>query len=97
MISKALEEYLKTMYVLKKAISILKSGNEMIYSTCSILEEENEKNIEKILKSPNIELVPIDKNLFEGMETLTTKLKGTIVVSPTELYEGFFIAKLRKI
>lgn len=87
----------KTQYeLLKKAISILKSGHEMVYSTCSILEEENEKNIEKILKNNNIEIVPIDENLFKEANLLPTKLKGTIIVAPNELYEGFFIAKLRK-
>ncbi len=87
----------KTQYeLLKKAISILKSGHEMVYSTCSVLEEENEKNIEKILKNQNIEIVPIDENLFEGASLLPSKIKGTIVVAPNELYEGFFIAKLRK-
>ena len=87
----------KTQYeLLKKAISILKLGHEMVYSTCSVLEEENEKNIEKILKNQNIEIVPIDENLFEGASLLPSKIKGTIVVAPNELYEGFFIAKLRK-
>ena len=87
----------KTQYeLLKKAISILKSGHEMVYSTCSILEEENEKNIEKILKNQNIEIVPIDEKLFEGASLLPSKIKGTIVIAPNELYEGFFIAKLRK-
>ena len=87
----------KTQYeLLKKAISILKSGHEMVYSTCSILEEENEKNIEKILKNNNIEIVPIDENLFKEANLLPTKIKGTIIVAPNELYEGFFIAKLRK-
>lgn len=87
----------KTQYeLLRKAISILKSGHEMVYSTCSILEEENEKNIEKILKNSNIEIVPIDEKLFKGANLLPTKLKGTIIVAPNELYEGFFIAKLRK-
>lgn len=87
----------KTQYeLLKKAISILKSAHEMVYSTCSILEEENENNIEKILKNKNIEIVPIDENLFKGASLLPTKLKGTIVVAPNELYEGFFIAKLRR-
>ena len=87
----------KTQYeLLKKAISILKSGHEMVYSTCSVLEEENEKNIENILKNQNIEIVPIDENLFEGASLLPSKIKGTIVVAPNELYEGFFIAKLRK-
>ena len=68
----------------------------MVYSTCSILEEENEKNIEKILKNQNIEIVPIDEKLFEGASLLPSKIKGTIVIAPNELYEGFFIAKLRK-
>lgn len=84
------------LQLLKKAIKILKPGHEMVYSTCSVLEEENEKNIEKILKNQNIEIVPIDENLFEGASLLPSKIKGTIVVAPNELYEGFFIAKLRK-
>ena len=88
----------KTQYeLLKKAVSILKSEHEMVYSTCSILEEENEKNIEKILKSSNVKLVPIDEKLFNNIELLPTKLKGTIVVAPSELYEGFFVAKIKKI
>lgn len=87
----------KTQYeLLKKAISILKTGHEMVYSTCSILEEENEKNVEKILRNQNIEIVPINDKFFEGATLLPSKIKGTIVVAPNELYEGFFIAKLRK-
>ena len=84
------------LQLLKKAIKLLKPGHEMVYSTCSILEEENEKNIEKILKNNNIEIVPIDENLFKEANLLPTKIKGTIIVAPNELYEGFFIAKLRK-
>lgn len=88
----------KTQYeLLKKAISILKIGHEMVYSTCSILEEENENNIEKILRNQNVEIVPINEDFFEGATLLPSKIKGTIVVAPNELYEGFFIAKLRKI
>ena len=35
----------KTQYeLLKKAIKVLKKGQEMVYSTCSILYDENEKN-----------------------------------------------------
>ena len=68
----------------------------MIYSTCSIISKENEDIINRILKEENVELVPI---IFEGMETipiLPTKLDGTVCVCPSELYEGFFIAKLKK-
>ena len=82
--------------LLKKAITILKPNSEMIYSTCSILKEENEDNIFKILNNKNIEIVPIDEKIFEGIPTLPVTIKGTICVCPNELYEGFYIAKLRK-
>ena len=36
--------------LLKKAINILKPGHEMIYSTCSILYEENEQIVESLCK-----------------------------------------------
>ena len=88
---------IKTQYnLLKKAASILKHGHEIIYSTCSILHEENEGNLIKILKENKLEIVPIDKSSFENIPLLPVTLEGTICVCPTKLYEGFFVAKLRK-
>lgn len=83
--------------LLKKAISMLKPGKEMVYSTCSILQEENEEIISKVLKNNNIEIVPIDFKGIEYLPLLLTNVKGTLCVAPNELYEGFFIAKIRKI
>ena len=77
--------------LIKKAIKILKSGKEMVYSTCSILKEENEDIIRKVLNE-GIEIVPIE---FDGKETLpqlSTTIKGTLCICPTKYYEGFFIA-----
>ena len=82
--------------LLKKAIKVLKPGHEMIYSTCSILKNENEENVKKILKSGNIEIVQINEDIFNGIPLLSSTLEGTITVCPNKLYEGFFIAKLRK-
>lgn len=82
--------------LLKKAIKILKSGKEMIYSTCSILNCENEKIIEEVLKSKQVEIVPIELENQEDIPILPTNIKGTLCVCPNELYEGFFVAKLRK-
>ena len=82
--------------LLKKAVRVLKENGELIYSTCSILKEENEKNVEDLLKLPNIEIVPIDLEKFNGIPLLSTEIEGTICVAPTELYEGFFITKLKK-
>lgn len=82
--------------LLKKAISILKPIQEMVYSTCSILEEENEKQLKYFLEKKQIEIVPIDKKLLESIPLLPTSIEGTIAVCPTKLYEGFFVAKIKK-
>lgn len=97
-ISKELvDRSVKTQFeLLKKAIAVLKSGHEMIYSTCSILKEENEENLNRILRDKNVEIVPIDGELFKYIPQLPTSIKGTICIMPCNLYEGFFVAKLRK-
>lgn len=82
--------------LLKKAVEILKPGHEMIYSTCSILKNENENNLLKILKSGKVEIVPINEDIFKEIPMLKVNIEGTICVCPSKLYEGFFIAKLRK-
>lgn len=82
--------------LLKKAVEILKPGHEMIYSTCSILKNENENNLLKILKSGKVEIVPISEEIFRDIQVLPVTIEGTICVCPSKLYEGFFIAKLRK-
>lgn len=83
--------------LLKKAIKILKPGCEMIYSTCSVLEEENEEIINKALKEKNIEIVPIETENGSKIPILPSKINGTLCVCPNEYFEGFFIAKIRKI
>lgn len=83
--------------LIKKAIKVLKVNGELIYSTCSVLKEENEKIVEEILKSGNMEVISIDRKLFEGVPLLPVKLEGTICVCPSKLYEGFFVVKLRKV
>lgn len=81
--------------LLKKALKILKPGGEMVYSTCSILKQENEDILSKVLTKANAEIQPI--NLTENIVTLPSKIDGTITVCPTENYEGFFVAKIRKL
>lgn len=82
--------------LLEKALRILKPGKEMVYSTCSILKKENEEVLEKVLKKFNTEIIEIELDSNINLPLLPTTIKGTICICPNELYEGFFIAKIRK-
>ena len=92
-----IEKISKTQFdLLNKAVKVLKKGSSMVYSTCSILYEENEKQIEKILNKNNVEIIPINLEKMEDIPLLESRLKGTLLLAPNELYEGFFVAKLKK-
>lgn len=80
--------------LLSKALKILKPGGEMVYSTCSILKQENEKVLERVLSKGNAQIEPIT---VQDIKILPSKIAGTITVCPTENYEGFFIAKIKKL
>lgn len=82
------------LILLKKALRILKPGHEMVYSTCSILKEENEDIINQVVNSTNIEIIPIDINAT--IPRLPCKIKEAVCIAPNEYYEGFFVIKLRK-
>ena len=80
--------------LLRKAIKILKPGGEIVYSTCSILENENEAILNKFKNE--IEIVPLKLEAFKDIPKLPVKIHGTLCVLPNELYEGFFVSKLKK-
>lgn len=79
--------------LIAKAAKLLKSGGTMIYSTCSVLKQENEDILAKAMRTSALSLVPI--TCPQNIPVLPS-LEGTICVCPNRLYEGFFIAKLQK-
>jgi len=82
--------------LLVKALRLLRSGSEMIYSTCSVLEQENEDIVRKALRKANAEVVPLDMTGFDSVPQLPVTIPGTLCVCPDELHEGFFVAKIRR-
>lgn len=84
-------------HLIREAIKHLKTNGELIYSTCSILKDENEGIIIELLnENENLELIPLDISNYSSIPKLPVKLEGTLCVKPNELYEGFFVAKIRK-
>ena len=93
-----LEKTAKTQEALLiKALALLRPGCEMVYSTCSILERENEEIVRRAMKKTGAQLVPVDTDAFPGVPLLPVTLPGTMCVCPDETYEGFFVAKLRRV
>lgn len=80
--------------LLTKALTILKPAGEMVYSTCSILKEENEEIVKKVLKKFKAQIIPI--NVPQNIPVLPTTTDGALCVCPTKNYEGFFVVKILK-
>ena len=82
--------------LLLKALRLLRPGCEMIYSTCSVLAQENENIVTRVLKKANAEVVPLDLSALESVPQLPVSIPGTLCVCPDALHEGFFVAKIRR-
>ena len=75
-----------------KAARLLKKGGTLLYSTCSVLAEENGAVIERAERA-GLRLLPVE--LPCGIERLPSP-EGTACVLPGPLYEGFFLAMFKK-
>lgn len=80
--------------ILKNAVRYLKSDGKIVYSTCTIFDEENSQVVASVLAEESVEL---EKITFEN-DLLDSKFSndGSIAILPNGEYDGFYIAKLRK-
>lgn len=90
--------------LLVSGIKMLRTGGELVYSTCTMTVEENEMLLDKVLKKYPLEIVPIEvpvptiegkttylDYIFEDSITLAKRILPWAIDS-----EGFFVVKLRK-
>lgn len=82
--------------LLHKALRLLRPGCEMIYSTCSVLAQENEEIVSRVLRKTGALIVPLELAAFDSVPRLPVSIPGTLCVAPDELHEGFFVAKIRR-
>ena len=87
--------------LIDSAFKALKPGGELVYSTCTLNREENEKIVNWALNSYNLELEQIHfkvDNMIKGNNKhLREEINKTIKILPSKRTEGFYIAKFKKI
>ncbi len=86
----------KQQKLFRKALTLLKKGHIMVYSTCSLFREENEKVLEQMSKEFSLEIIPIKIDQAD-FPVLKSTIPGTILICPTNEYEGFFVALIKKL
>jgi 16S rRNA (cytosine1407-C5)-methyltransferase len=95
-------KYLQTR-MLEAAYRLLRPGGTMVYSTCTVSPEENEFPVSQILRRhADLEPVPLTMAEPNFRPALTAwrdyrfdpRLRHGLRVVPTEVFEGFFAAKL---
>ena len=98
-----IEEITKTQkQILENCSQYLKNGGELVYSTCSILKEENENIINEFIKEHEnfiIEKINIKENDKIENKEFFEKHKNNneyLQVYQNDKTDGFFICKLKK-
>ena len=81
--------------ILNSAADILKDGGELIYSTCTIISQENTENVEKFLNERK-EFKVKALNIPENVSGEYDKLGGFSINYKEKIMDNFYIIKLIK-
>ncbi|MFA6073811.1 MAG: RsmB/NOP family class I SAM-dependent RNA methyltransferase [Candidatus Woesearchaeota archaeon] len=91
--------------LLKNSFNLLKTGGELVYSTCTLEPEEDEEIVDRLLKEfSNAELLDIKLDIIRSpaVTSFNGKQYDSRVEKCLRIYpqdndsEGFFVAKIRK-
>lgn len=84
-----IEEIIKIqLKILENCSKYLKIGGELVYSTCSILKNENDDIIEKFIEETSVE---------KSKKTMKFEKIYKEIILPNQLTDGFYIAKIKRI
>ena len=81
--------------ILKTCSKYLKNDGVLVYSTCSMLKEENEKIIEKFINEEDFETINVDQKIPSEFSKTTTN--NMLQFLPSKNHDGFFITMLKRI
>jgi len=90
--------------LIEKSLSVLKKGGILVYSTCSLEPEENELNMQWMLKRFKVKIEKINIDIgSKGLTKVFDKRLDKSIANCKRFWpnktstEGFFIAKIKKI
>lgn len=87
--------------LIESAIMCCKKGGTIVYSTCTLNKEENEKIIDYALKNFNVKLdeikINVENKVKGNTKGIDKEISKTLKIIPNENFEGFYLAKLIKL
>lgn len=90
--------------LIEKSLAVLKKGGTLVYSTCSLEPEENELNMQWMLKNFKVKIEKINlKTGDPGLTNVFNKKLDKAIANCIRFWpnktntEGFFIAKIKKL
>lgn len=85
--------------IARRALELCAPGGRLIYATCTVLSNENERVVERLLQDPALELVPVKVILGKAAAAPITDPSGTFLKLLPQRHDcdGFFAAVLRKV
>ena len=82
--------------ILKNAVTYVKPGGTLVYSTCTIAKEENDMQVDWILENLPLQLVSL-RDCLSDKVLENTEREGVLQLLPgREKTDGFFLAKFQK-
>ncbi len=85
---------MRQKYLLKSAFTALKSGGRLVYSTCTVTEQENQQVVAWLQKQC-LEAKIITPNLPESLKIFLTT-EGYLEINHNPLFDPFFVAVIEK-
>jgi 16S rRNA (cytosine967-C5)-methyltransferase len=84
--------------IARRALELCAPGGRLIYATCTLLNDENERVIERLLQDPTLEVMPVKLIFGKAVAAPITDPSGTFLKLFPHRHDcdGFFAAVLRK-
>jgi 16S rRNA (cytosine967-C5)-methyltransferase len=81
--------------LIERCLSLLRPGGRLLYSTCSLLPEENERLVESVLAAePRLRLLSFPKEVALPPQLLTRAIGMQLLPGNAALTDGFYYACL---